>query len=393
MKEDFIQYLWAESLILPSDLTLKDGTPCQAVATGTWNEFSGPDFKDAIVRIGDTTWVGQVEIHIKSSDWKIHNHHQDPAYDNVILHVVLEDNEPVIDRKGKLIPCLILDSENYLGYYRDYEKWLSSDDDLPCSKSLSKIPVHIWSGWLESLGEKRFVEKLNVGWSTLESTKGNIELTRWILLGRTMGAPLNEDGMEMLIRTIPWNSVRRRVWGFSDFSNWLLYMAGLNHKEFPEHLKNVFSEHPLNKRIWLHGKLRPPSFPSVRIMQWAWYFFKVVLHNEKTVPFWETAFWDGFSVGAKPGKQSLHTWRINMAPFQYVGDWSREQANTDRWKEVAPEKNAVIQKFRALNINPKSAFETQAILKLHKEYCRQKKCLNCAIGNHHLKQELHDRPD
>lgn len=391
MKEEFVQYLWAERLILSSDLILVDGTACQVIKTGEWNEHSGPDFKDAIVRIGDATWVGQVEVHLCSSDWKAHGHYKDPAYDNVILHLVLEDDDPVMDRKGKPIPCLVLHKEKYEAHHRQYENWINKNADLPCVEHSAQTPPEVWLNWLSFLGARRFVEKLNVGWSTLESTRGDIELTRWILLGRTMGAPLNEDGMEMLIRSIPWNQVRRREWGFSDFSNWLLYMAGLNYRSFPDHLKHVFAMEPLNKRIWLYGKLRPSSFPKIRVQQWSWYFFKAILQRQSEVPFWESSFWIDYPEKHKPGRQSLHTWRINMTPYQYVGDWNRKESNAEVWKDIGPEKNGIINRYESLFGPPENAFQSQALLKLNKEFCRQKKCLNCAVGNHHLKRQLHDR--
>ncbi|KAB2809737.1 DUF2851 family protein [Phaeocystidibacter luteus] len=392
MKEEFVQFLWAEELILPSEFKLEDNRAGKVLARGKWNHNSGPDFKDAIVQIDRTTWVGHVEMHLKASDWFAHGHHTDPAYSNVILHVVVKSDAEVHDFQGRTIPVLVVPEEEVLSFQETYDRWLANKGILPCSGFLAATPGPLIQTWLMNMAEERYKRRVEFGWEVLESTKGNVELTHWILLARIMGAPTNSDSMEMLMRRLPIISIRRKTWSWDDFEKWVMAVSGLSGEMQTTYQQKVFGVEPMSKAQWTWGRLRPPSFPEQRVRQFAWVFYSRMIEGSQKL-FWKTSFWEPFLTGRRPGKSTLETWHLNMVPYLGLGSWTEGWTSAEKWRELVPEKNHVTKIFEDIGLSLDSALESQALLEIHQEYCQMKKCLNCAVGKYHLIAKDYDRKD
>ena len=103
-----MQYVWQHRLWMAQAMFTVDGRKVQVIDPGRLNTDAGPDFFNAKVKIDGEMWVGNIEIHVRASDWFRHHHDIDKAYDNVILHVVEKDDMPVRRSNGEVIPQLCM---------------------------------------------------------------------------------------------------------------------------------------------------------------------------------------------------------------------------------------------------------------------------------------------
>ncbi|NVK28950.1 MAG: DUF2851 family protein [Flavobacteriia bacterium] len=389
MKEEFVQFLWSEGLLVPKDFTLADSRKGKVLARGSWNHNSGPDFKDAIIQIDKTTWVGHVEMHIKASEWYAHGHHLDGAYANVVLHVVVEHDTEVLDSNGRQLPVLVIPAELILPYERAYEKWIAQKGVLPCAQLFPSTPKSVVQVWISTMAEERYKHRVEFGWKILEATRGNVELTHWILLARIIAAPFNSDSMEMLMRRIPIILIRRKSWDWRSFEQWMMAISGLTEEKQSDYHEKVFGVEPMTRSQWTYGRLRPPSFPEERVRQLAWVFYSRMMEGS-TKHFWNSNFWKGYTGKVKPGVSTLERWHLNMVPYLGLGSWQEGWTSVAEWKAMKPEKNRVTKMFESIGLTVSSALESQALLEIHQKYCGMKKCLNCAVGKYHLKAKEYD---
>lgn len=386
MEESFIQFLWAEGLIARTDLRTSQGEAVDIIDRGEWNMHSGPDFLNAIVKVGQITWAGPVEVHLKSSDWYHHNHQKDPAYNNVILHLVLELDKMVEVAGSRNLPTLVLPIEKYEYLYVNYINWVANGNELYCASELKSIPKELWQTWIGEMSAIRFSEKQNEAWQLLESTKGDYELAYWGMMAKTIGGFLNGDTMRDFVRGIPWISVRRKTWCWPDFESFLLHFAGLRFSNEGVYWSKVFHLEPWDKSKWKWGRIRPSSFPEVRLLQWGWIYFHKTLRGEVTFPYWTKSAWKDFN-GMKPGEASRQGWKINSAPAESVLFEKGDPKDVSVWEDLPPEINRVVRKFDNAGMSFTTARETQGVLYLDKAFCGMKKCLNCAIGKYYLKKK------
>lgn len=417
MQEIFLQYLWNHRLFRSSELKTSDGTPLQIIFPGIWNQNSGPDFFNARLKLGEQTWAGNVEIHYRSSDWYRHGHQNDPAYQNIILHVVVIDDREVLNDQEIAIPCLRIEDEyNLYPYYRDLiEKnhWVACEPYLP---RLAKNADHTW---LTRLGVDRLEEKSNKIKDWLQSSRNNWEECFYHLLASSFGQKVNSIPFEMMARSVPLNlvhSIRDKPFslyalfiGQAGFLSNPLFQDNYHNslsKEY-EFLKNKFRLTEIPTHLWKMMRLRPKNFPVLRIVQFVAFLQTLTslmnwLLESNSIDDYRGSFdqqlpeyWNIHFVFGKEsppsdkriGEQAIDGVLLNaVAPMLFVyGEYQdrpdlKEKA-VDLMEKIRPEKNADLLRWIKLGISPTSAFETQALLHLKRKYCDMHQCLFCRWGD------------
>lgn len=416
MKEEFLQFIWKYGLYLKEELKTTDGTPIKIISSGRPNTDSGPDFFNAKIMIGETTWAGNIEIHQKSSHWFQHRHDTDAAYDNVILHVVEMHDKPV-QVKNHELPTLVLRYPDEI--LENYENLLKSKQWIACENQLQKVDPFILRFWFSSLMIERLESKTSDILAILEQNKNNWNETFYQLLARNFGMKTNALPFEMLAKSLPLQILSKHkndlfqiealLFGQSGLLNEALlgddYFLSLR-KEY-SYLYKKYSLSGIEAHLWKFMRLRPINFPTVRIAQLAMLIhhssalFSRILETEnpddlrklfdvRASGYWDTHYrFNKTSEENKPkvlGETAFNNLVINtIVPMLFVyGDQHLDQAMKDRalslLEKLVPEENQIIRKWNESGIESRSAFETQALLQLKNKYCDAKRCLNCQLG-------------
>ncbi len=418
MKEDFLHYLWRLQRFDQGNLCTSEGAPIQVLAIGEHNQHAGPDFSNARVRIGDTLWAGNIEIHIKSSEWLKHRHQDDPAYENVILHVVFEEDVPIFDSSGTLLPCLVLQHRIAKGLSKKYLRLLQQESWIPCASQLSKVQEMTKVLWMDRLLVERLEEKTKAIKAILVQSNNNWEETFYRFLARSFGLKINPDAFEQVANALPLSLLGRHKNQLRQIEALLFGQAGMLQKNFvdtyPQQLQKeyLFLQKKYKLRAipttaWKFLRLRPANFPTIRLAQFAMlihqssHLFSKILAVQKIKEvenmfgcrvslYWQEHYvFDKISPKRKKtlGRSTIHLFVINtIAPFlflygQEMGEEKYKTQALALLEELQPEKNKIIQKWTSLGMLPKSAFQSQALLQLKKHYCDQRKCLSCPIGH------------
>ena len=245
MNEDFLQYVWKYQRFTSHDLTCTDGQNIEVLKTGIHNFNAGPDFLDSRLRIGDTVWAGNVEVHINSSDWYKHSHDKDPAYENVILHVVFTNDRPVKNKSGQEIPVLVL--KDLLDYqtYRYYKSWVKKASFIPCEELVLNVPDIIKTAAVQSEAINRLELKSERCLDLLNQTNGDIEETLYRILCRSLGLSVNAMPFENLAQNTPFSLLRKNRSSILEMESLLLGQAGLldDETETSEYLDKLKTEY------------------------------------------------------------------------------------------------------------------------------------------------------
>ncbi|MBW8334415.1 MAG: DUF2851 family protein [Prolixibacteraceae bacterium] len=416
MKEEFLQFIWKHGLYLKDDLKTTDGKPVEIISSGRPNTDSGPDFFNGKIRIGETTWAGNIEVHQKSSHWYNHKHDIDGAYDNVILHVV-ELHDKAVQVKNHGLPTLEI--RYPVEILENYEQLLKSERWIACEKKLPEVEPFILRFWFSSLMIERLQSKTGDILNILEQNKNNWNETFYQLLARNFGMKTNALPFELLAKSLPLQILSKHkndlfqiealLFGQSGLLNETLlgddYYLSLR-KEY-SYLYKKYSLSGIEAHLWKFMRLRPINFPTVRIAQLAMLvhhssaLFSQILETEnpeelrKLFDVKASGYWDTHYRFNKPsgenrqkvlGDTAFNNLVINtIVPLLFVyGDQHLDQAMKDRalflLEKLAPEENQIIRKWNELGIESRTAFETQALLQLKNNYCDHKKCLNCQMG-------------
>lgn len=432
MYEEFLHYLWKFRLFDGKDLITQSGDLIEIFKCGEPNSDSGPDFFNARIKIGKTTWAGNVEIHVHASDWETHKHQHDKAYDNVILHVVYEANKELKRRNNELIPTLELKERIPQNIYKNYLFFKTSRDWIPCGKQIKDIDSFTLNHWLDRLLVERLERKSIPIIERLKQNKNNWEETFYQALARNFGLKINSESFEMLARALPYSVIAKHKDSILQIEALLFGQAGLLEKElkddYPKKLKKEFQFlrqkfklQPIDASLWKFMRLHPPNFPTLRIAQFANLIFKsaklfskmleensakhiIKLFETETSEYWLTHYrFDKPSPKRKKtlGRDSINNIIINtIVPFLFIyGKEKGKEEFCDRalafLEKLEPEKNSIISKWKSSGINAKNACETQALLQLKNEYCAKKRCLECSIGAkllNHSPTELRSQP-
>lgn len=417
-----MQYIWQHRLWQPPSMATVDGLSVRIVDPGRLNTGSGPDFFNAKVKIGAQMWAGDIEIHVRASDWHRHNHHVDPAYNSVILHVVAKDDMPIKRSDGRVIPQLRMDCSP--NFRERYDALVGiADRDLPCSSEISSMdPLHLHS-WLDALAYERLYRKSDRIKEYLTHFSGDWESTGYVTLARALGFGINSEPFERLAMSLPLKFIGKHSDSQISIEALLFGQAGFLDK-LPENdtycrllrreydfLANKFSLAPLNSPGWKMGRMRPSNFPHRRIAYLAGILFggfKLMsrileietiedvrrLFNVEFIGYWANHYTFGAEsdgdARVSMSRSSVELLAINVVvPLLHA--YSVEIDNpalTARsialLHSLKPESNTVVNLFTSRGLDCPDAWTSQALIQLRREYCEPKKCLYCRIGHRML---------
>lgn len=415
MKEEFLHFIWEHRLFDKTDLKTVDDEKLEVISTGQPNSNSGPDFFNARIKIGETTWAGNIEIHQKSSHWYQHRHETDAAYDNVILHVVELHDKPVVIRDHQIPAVEIKYPPTIL---ENFEQLLKSKRWIACEERLPEVDPFVLRFWFSSLMIERLQAKTSSILELLQQNKNNWNETFYQLLARNFGMKINALPFELLAKSLPLSILSKHKNDLFQIEALLFGQSGLLNEtllgdDYYLSLRNEYSFlykkyglSGIEAHLWKFMRLRPVNFPTIRIAQLAMLIhrssalFSHILESETledlknlfdvaTSEYWETHYRFNKTSGKfkkSLGETAFHNMVINtIVPMLFVyGDQHLDQAMKDRalrlLESLPPESNQIIKKWNELGIDSQSAFETQALIQLKNCYCEIKKCLHCQMG-------------
>ena len=418
MKEDFLYYLWRMKRFDINNLKTTSGEEITIQNAGELNYDSGPDFINARIKIGDTLWAGNVEMHLKSSEWIAHNHQKDEAYDNVILHVVLEEDRAISRKSGERIPCLELRKRIPPKISKTYKKLINNGQWIPCQHLFHQVPKITLDLWLDRLLVERLEAKIIEIEKSLILNHNNWEETFYQFLARNFGVKINAEPFEQLAKSIPLLTLTKHKTNILQIEAILFGQAGMLKNslkdDYPKKLqkeylflKRKYKLKALKGDSWKFMRLRPANFPTVRIAQFATLIHQSVhlfskmlaaknikeienMFEVKISNYWQSHYvFDNLSKKRNKsfGKNAVHLLIINtIVPFLFLygknkGEDQFKKRALQLLEDLKPEKNNIIEKWKTLGITPLSSYQTQALLHLKNNYCNAQKCMSCAVGN------------
>lgn len=422
MKEEFLHFLWKYKLFNKANLISVKGRIVEVVDSGGHNTNSGPDFLNAKLKIDSQLWVGNVEIHIKSSDWYAHHHEKDANYDAVILHIVWEHDTDIFMKNNRPLPTVELQKfvqkevlVNYKKLFVKEKRWIL------CENQIAETNSFLLSNWLERLYFERLENKSIVIKELLQKSNNDYEAVLFQLLAKNFGLKVNGEAFLELAQSFDFSVLRKVRFNEEQLSALLFGQAGFLTDEIEDsyyqqlqkeytYIQHKYKLKPITKHRFQFFRMRPNNFPTIRIAQ------LVALYNEcrnlfsrliainRIEDFYDLLtvevndFWKAHYTFETPSKKSakkltksfIDLLIINtIIPLIFVYEKGRGEMNEESllklMEQLKPEKNSIIRKFSELQINAKNAFETQALLELKNNYCVKKKCLQCVIGSGLLK--------
>ncbi|REE05767.1 DUF2851 family protein [Marinoscillum furvescens] len=416
MDEYFLQFLWKFQKLEGKPLVLTNKEVLEVYHPGHQNFDSGPDFRDARLKIGELMWSGSVEIHYRSSDWKRHGHLDDQAYHNVVLHVVWNhDQDITID--GQPIPTLELARYAPKDLQAEYRRYINQPEDIRCGKVLHQVPNIQITTLLDRSLAARLEAKSQTVLTTLAACGNDWEETTYRTLAANFGFKTNKEAMLKLSTSLPYKVLRKHQQQPTQLFALLFGMSGwLNdtptddysqalQREF-QFLQKKYSLSPLlEKHLWKHARMRPANFPAVRLAQFGavlhahQQLFDAVTHihslkdaqsllHQPLPDYWKEHM-DLGKPATKPmtiGKSAISIIIINtVAPIlaayaQYIGEVSYLELAQELMESLPAERNKITKKWTELGISLESAADSQAALHQFQHFCQMKKCLHCNIG-------------
>ena len=429
--EQLLQYVWKHKILPLECLETTDGKALENIDPGLHNRNAGPDFFNAKLRIGNTMWVGNVEIHEHSKDWFRHGHDSDPAYDNVVLHVVEDVDCDVTNSRGEFIPQIKLCVP--VTVTLNYKELLNADAYPPCYRivpELSQLTVHSWMAALQT--ERLERKTLDIA-RRAERANGSWEDAYFITLARNYGFGINGDAFEQWAYNVPLNQVAHHRDDIFQIEAIFLGQAGLldidaipakyqkeamndgyfnRLKNEYKYLAHKFSLTPMNRTMWKFLRLRPQNFPHIRISQLA-----TLYHDRKTslsqlvecmnvdemrrmlsthvTEYWATHY--TFGAESASNSKSMSPFSINLlmintaipmlfAYGRHTCDDTLCDRAFDMLEQLKAEDNHIIRMWKECGLKVATAGDSQALIQLKNEYCDRKDCLRCRFGYEYLKR-------
>ncbi len=422
MKEDFLHYLWKFKKFDTLNLKTTNQEEITITNVGQYLELAGPDFFNAQITIADQKWAGNVEIHLKSSDWYVHHHEKDAGYENVILHVVWEHDAEIYRSNNTSIP--VLELKNYVDAITiaNYQKLLTPKSWIFCEKQLKDIPQFTLTNWQERLFFERLERKSKPIFELLKQTNNDWEAVLFWLLAKNFGLNTNGEIFMKIAQSIPFSVIRKKSFAVENMEALLFGSAGLLDSDKED---NYFKDLKFRYFYLLHKykiekaciepvqffKHRPDNFPTIRLSQLAnlYHEHHNLFSKVATLTSME-AIYDLFQISAAPywlthyqfdkesrkknkttSKSFVDLIVLNtIIPLQFAYAKSQGKEVCEELimvlNEVSPEKNSIISKFDSFGLKAKNAFDSQSLLQLKNEYCNKFRCLECAIGMELLKK-------
>ncbi len=423
MTEAFLHYLWQFQQFNKSSLQTIEGEEITVLKTGILNVDAGPDFTNARLQINEIEWVGNVEIHLKSSDWQLHKHQKNEAYNNVILHVVWENDSSIIRQDGSQIPTLELRSITDIKLLDKYQQIIDNLSIIPCEEhfknvsDLSKIAI------LDKVLAKRLEQKAQIVSEIFEKNNNDWEETAYQLLARNFGFKLNADVFLRLAENLPLKVLQKHRNNLFQIEAMLFGQAGLleNNDEYSEKLSQEYTffatkfsliSSKLSSREWKFLRTRPANFPTIRIAQLAKLiaqqqsFFSLFTQTDSiedlrnALKIEQSFYWqEHYNFGKTTikklvglGRDSINNILINtviplLACYAEKTDNQELMTRCLNFLEALPaEENHITEMWEGLGLRIKSAFDSQASIELYNNFCTQKRCLQCNVGIEILKK-------
>lgn len=413
MTERLLQYIWQFQYFNKSELSTVDEEPLFILHPGLLNNNQGPDFLDAKIKVSETTWAGNIELHLKTSDWNNHHHSLDKNYHNIILHVVYENDQqlnlpfPVLELKNKISKILL----------SRFDDLMNGRAFIPCEKNVPAIESLVWTSWKERLLVERLQKKAGMVLQCLSINNHHWEETFWWILARNFGTKVNSDAFEKIAQSLPVAILAKHKNQLHQTEALLLGQAGLLEDNFTEdYPKMLQKEYRFYKKKYrleaiklpLHFlRMRPFNFPTLRLAQLAMlihqshHLFSIIKETEmvdgvkKLLQVCANDYWHYHYLPGEPAafkKKNLGADMINnilintIIPVLFAyGHHHKEIKYKERalqWlQQIKAEKNNIVNGYRLLGIESSNAFDSQALLQLKNEYCDRKRCLECAVGN------------
>lgn len=418
LQETFLYFLWKYQYFDTQALTTTQGETISVEVPGWRNNFAGPDFKEAKIRINRMQWIGSVEMHVKASDWYRHGHQDDPNFANVVLHVVWEADRQVMRQDGTPIPTLALQDLVKPELLRRYERMLESPEKIPCHSSLKKVKAITRLSMVERVVVSRVQDKAAIFNQLLAGNKQDWEETAYQWLVKGFGFKANADNMLNLAQSLPLKVLQKRRNQLMQVEALLFGQAGFLDVEikddYPEKLQREYrflrNKYGLRNRVhyndWHFTRVRPYNYPTVRLAQLAalivkfphiFSFFSEISDFNTVMADLEVKqsdYWSRHYAVDKPSARKMGTLskaaRENLiinTTVPFLAALSKAKDNQS-YLEVAlnllagipGEKNHITELWTRYGWNVSSAFDSQGLIQLYNHFCTQKRCVECAIG-------------
>ena len=429
--EKFIHYVWKHKMFPLAPLHTTKGELVEVIDCGLHNSDAGPDFFNAKMKIGGTLWVGNVEMHDKSSDWYVHGHDKNEAYNNVVLHVVGQANAEVFTQNGRQLPQMVLDVPQKV---KDrYQQLIVTDNYPPCYAIIPQLSNLMLHSWMSRLQTERLERKTHDILQRVTRCDGSWESAFFVTMARNYGFGVNSDAFETWAYHLPLQQVAHHRDDLFQIEALFMGQAGLlDEQTIPEcyrqealqegyfnrlaaeyrFLAHKFQWKPMPSRLWRYLRLRPQNFPHIRISQLATLYHSrksdlsrllecATIEQVKTLlathvtPYWETHYTFG-STSCTTAKNisdsSLNLLVINTAvPMLFAyGRHRNDEKLCDRalgfLEQLKAENNRIVRLWQQCGLVVHTAGDSQALIQLKKEYCDRKDCLRCRIGYEFLKR-------
>ena len=424
MHESFLQFLWNYQLFDKHDLRTEEGEPVQVLRAGTLNTNAGPDFSEARLLIGGVEWVGQVELHLRTSDWLLHKHQTNRAYDAVILHVVWQHDATVVRTDGTPIPTLALERRTHGRLLHKYQYLLHNAGVIPCQAQFGQVPPLYVRQALDAAVDRRFRRKAGAVLELLRGNRGDWEETAYQLLAQTMGTKVNAAPFLRLARALPLKLLRKHGHSLLPMEALLFGQAGLLESPFadayPRELQREygFLRHKYGLEgsqvgavAWKWARLRPANFPEVRIAQLAALLFErknlcsallemgLAADLPAALRIAPSAYWQSHYQFDKPsakvqssfGAASQENLLINaVAPLLTAYAVEKDEMGyygeaVQLLERLPAEENRITRDWQALGLPVANAFDSQGSIELFNHCCSENRCLQCPVGFYLLK--------
>jgi hypothetical protein len=419
MKEDLIQFLWEQKFFAGKELTCTEGQRLYVSHTGTKNTDAGPDFFNARLKINDLEWAGNVEIHVKTSDWYRHKHQNDKRYENVILHVVYEDDVALKDKDGKLLPTLEIKKLLPPSLVAKHNELMQKQSLIPCQNVLVKPNEMKLNLWLERVLIERLEKKTDYINELLRKSENNFEQCFYQITARYFGQKINAQAFEMLSQNLPLLVIAKHKNNLSQIEALVLGTAGFFESQFDDeyinflkkeymYLKHKYNLQSLDKSIWKFARTRPANFPTVRLLQFALFIYQnsqllsKIIKAEKLhdiIPFFKLKFNHKINLDVlhnngqmmserafNLGESTIESIIINaVIPMLFAyGKIQNLPEISDKsldWLQQVPaEQNSITKMWESFGLKAENAWQSQALIEQKNNYCGKLQCLRCIIG-------------
>jgi hypothetical protein len=418
MSESFIHYLWQYQYFNKADLKTSAGEAVHIFSAGMRNSDAGPDFLNAKIKIGDMQWIGSIEIHIDASGWIQHKHQYDPAYNNVILHVVWRNDTDVLNQEGHVIPAIEIRNRVDDAMISNYRNLIGSAEDIPCAQKLPGLRRIVLFSALDRMLSIRLENKALEIETLLQANRGDWEETCYQVLARNFGFKVNAEPFFRLAKLLPYRTLMKHSDKLFQMEAILFGVAGFLDDDYDSDYYRILQrefnllrrkyklDHVLMKKVeWKFLRLRPANFPTIRIAQFAAYLhyrqnifssmlnssFEKLREDLDTPPssFWQTHYNfsnESHNKDAQPGSGSIDNIVINTivplnACYARIKDDETYMDRALRLLYAIPsESNTIVRKWNDHSVKSRNAFDSQALLELYNNFCTRHRCLECNIG-------------